>query len=86
MISANELSKIFYTHDPLHTSCTVNENMEDEYDSEALDVLQLIHEGHTFETAIHFIFDYMFWKGCLIDNPATLLIISDFYQFKKENP
>ena len=79
MISTKEISRILYTHDPMDTSCNVNENMEDEYDHEASFMIRLMNEGHTFEAALHFIFDYTFSRGCLIDKPATVLIISDFY-------
>lgn len=86
MISTKEISRILYTHDPMDTSCNVNENMENEYDHEAVHMVVMMREGHAFEAALHFVFAYTFSKGCLRDNPATPLIISDYYKYKRANP
>ena len=83
MITISELSAIMYSLDPMDTQCRVNKNMENEYDYEASCVMRLMRDGHTFEAALHFIFAYTFSRGCLVDNPVTPLIISDYYKLKR---
>ena len=79
MITKNALSKIFYEHDPMGTSCNVNKNMRDEYDSEASHIVQLLSDGVPFRTALHDVFSFFFYDGCLIGHPTVPLIESEYY-------
>lgn len=82
MITEFQLSKIFYAHDPMHTSCRENSGMEDEYDSEARHIIFLLEKGVPFKTALHDVFSFFFWDGCLIgEDLMVTIIVSQYYNY-----
>ena len=82
MITEHQLSKIFYYHDPMHTQCSVNKGMEDEYDAEARHIIFLLEQGVPFKTALHDVFSFFFRDGCLIgDTLMVTIIVSQYYNF-----
>lgn len=80
MIQDYELSKILYDNDPMNTSCTVNKNMEDEYDSEARHIIHLLGMGVPFKTALHDVFSFFFWSGCLTGSTEADIIEEQYYE------
>lgn len=68
------LSRALYQHDPMNTSCSVNEGMEDEYLNQAMDIVQHLSEGVPLRDALIRTFDHWFWEGCLLEDQrqATL--------------
>ena len=80
MITEYELSKIFHDHDPMHTQCCVNSGMGDEYDSEARNIIFLLEQGVPFKTALHDVFSFFFWDGCLTcEGLMVATIVSQYY-------
>ena len=79
MITISELSAIMYSHDPMGTQCRVNRNMENEYDSEASHMIHLMEMGVPFKTALHDVFSFFFWDGCLIDNSKAPIMEAEYY-------
>jgi hypothetical protein len=80
MIQTYELSKILYDNDPMNTSCTVNKGMEDEYDSEARHIVYLLNKGVPFTTALHDVFSFFFWSGCLVGAKEVATIEAQYYE------
>jgi len=61
------ISQQLYEHDPMTTCCNVNDGMEDEYLSEAKDIVRHLTEGVPLRDALIRTFDHWFWKGCLLE-------------------
>lgn len=61
------VSQQLYQHDPLNTCCSVNEGMEDEYLSQAKDIVHHLSEGVPLRDALIRTFDHWFWEGCLLE-------------------
>ena len=59
------LSRALHNLDPMNTGCSINEGMEDEYDSEARKIVHLLKTGIPLRQAVKLTFDAMFWMGCL---------------------
>lgn len=79
MITTRELSAIMYALDPMGTQCNVNKNMENEYDPEANHIVTLLGMGVPFKTALHDVFSFFFWDGCLNENTAAGIMESEYY-------
>ena len=79
MITEYQLSNIFHYHDPMHTSCRVNRGMDNEYDSEARHIIYLLEQGVPFRTALHDVFSFFFWDGCLIEESSIVALIESQY-------
>lgn len=79
MIQDYELSKILYDNDPMNTQCTMNKHMEDEYDSEARHIVHLLSLGVPFKTALHDVFSFFFWSGCLSGSEEAAIIEEQYY-------
>lgn len=83
MISQTALAKILYEADPMGTSCNVNVNMEDEYDSEAHIIITMLQHCVPFETALHAAFNVMFTENCLVGNAKIPEIIAKYKSNRK---
>lgn len=60
--SVEKLTKILWKHDVMNTSCNVNECMEDEYQLEAMHILDQLNKGTTFKAACFLTFSVFFWE------------------------
>ena len=60
MITRNALSRMIYLQDPMNTCCCVNEEMENEYDMEAVDIIGMLEKGVPFRNAFFSSFSYFF--------------------------
>lgn len=80
MIQTYELSKILYDNDPMNTSCTVNKGMENEYDAEARHIIHLLDRGVPFTTALHDVFSFFFYSGCLTGSKEVAIIEAQYYE------
>ena len=65
----SRLSRALHDLDPMNTCCHVNEGMEDEYDSEARQIVHLLQTDIPLHQAVKLTFDAKFWTGCL-EEPA----------------
>lgn len=61
------VSQQLHQHDPMNTCCSVNEGMEDEYLSQAKDIVRHLFEGVPLRDALTRTFDHWFWDGCLLE-------------------
>lgn len=68
MINETELSELLWYVDLMGTCCAVNEEMEDEYEDEAHDIIERIAQGEDLRNAIITVFDEWFWKDCLLES------------------
>lgn len=59
------LTDLLHDVDPMGTCCTVNLDMEDEYECEAFHIAALMVQGVPLRDAIHDVFDLWFWEGRL---------------------
>jgi hypothetical protein len=79
MINEQFLSYLFYQQDPMHTSCRVNRGMEDEYDRQARHIVHMVSLGVPFKTAVHDVFSFFWWDGCMIENSLIVAIVEAQY-------
>lgn len=79
MITTLHLSRLFYEQDPIGTCCRVNKGMEDEYDHEANLIIQQLRLGIPFKIAVHDIFSFSWWSGCIADNQLQIAIVEAQY-------
>lgn len=61
MITKNKLSNILYRVDPMNTSCTSNKGMENEYDKEANEIVDLLCLGVPLKHAYFSVMSHWFW-------------------------
>lgn len=64
-VLADRISKVLHDIDPMNTYCSCNEGMEDEYLSEAKEIVNQMASGITLREAVRETFDRRFWEGCL---------------------
>ena len=65
-MDAEQLMLLLWRIDPMGTCCNVNEDMEDEYSSEARDIGERLAAGEDPRSAVLAVFDGYFWEGCLL--------------------
>lgn len=74
------ISRILWKHDLMHTCCRVNEGMEDEYDSEAGILVELLSEStgpvdfNALARAFVKSFEFCFSEGCLRNRPWKVAV------------
>lgn len=61
MITVEQLSQILYSIDPMNTTCRSNKGMENEYDTEAWEIVNLIKDGAPFKQAYYQVMSENFW-------------------------
>lgn len=61
------ISQQLYERDPMNTCCNANEGMEDEYLSEAMDIVRHLCRRVPLRDALIMTFDQRFWEGCLLE-------------------
>lgn len=66
-MDAEQLMQLLWRVDPMGTCCNVNEEMEDEYGSEARDIAERLAAGEDPRSAVLAVFDEYFWDGCLLE-------------------
>ena len=82
MITKNALSRMLYLKDPMNTCCCVNEEMEDEYDMEAVDIIMMLEQGVPFRNAFFSSFSYFFNAQATFEaEDLFYLIQADYYNF-----
>jgi hypothetical protein len=78
---ATFISHLLYKEDIMGTCCLVNKNT-DEYDTEASHIAKHLRLGIPFKTALHDIFSFFFWEGCLIPSAkAVACIEAQYYNY-----
>ena len=65
-MNAHQWVQLLWRIDPMGTCCNVNDDMEDEYQSEARDIAKRIEAGEDPHSAVLAVFDEYFWDGCLL--------------------
>ena len=82
MITKNALSRMIYIHDPMGTCCCVNEGMENEYDMEAVDIIDMLGKGVPFRNAFFSSFSYFFNSADTFEiEHLFFLIQAQYYGF-----
>ena len=66
-MDAEQLMCLLWHVDPMGTCCNVNEDMEDEYWSQARDIGERLSAGEDPRSAVLAVFDEWFWEGCLLE-------------------
>lgn len=64
-MNAKELSVSLWEIDPMGTGCSGDDDMQDEYESQANEIIQLLTKGTEARAAVISVFDEWFWEGCL---------------------
>lgn len=64
-MDAETLNLLLWQADLLRTTCNLNEGMENEYEREAREIIELMAEGMEFREALEQSFNDWFWEGCL---------------------
>ena len=52
MIPTNALSRMIYLQDPMNTRCGLYEGMENEYDMEAVDIIDMLKNRYSFQECL----------------------------------
>ena len=82
MITKNALSRMIYLQDPMNTCCLVNEEMENEYDMEAVDIIRMLEKGVSFRNAFFSSFSYFFnYRDTFEAEALFFLIQAEYYNF-----
>ena len=66
-MDVEQLSFLLWHIDPMGACCNVNEDMEDEYGSQARDIGERLAAGEDPRSAVLAVFDEWFWEGCLLE-------------------
>ena len=66
-MDAESLVFLLWQVDPMGTGCNVNDDMEDEYWSQARDIGERLSAGEDPRSAVLAVFDEWFWEGCLLE-------------------
>lgn len=64
-MTEEQICKLLWRIDPMHTCCNVNDNMEDEYSKEARWISDLVNSGMDARKAVITVFDIWFEEGCM---------------------
>ena len=82
MITKNALSRMIYLQDPMNTCCLVNEEMENEYDMEAVDIIRMLEKGVPFRNAFFSSFSYFFnYHDTFEAEDLFFIIQAEYYNF-----
>ena len=86
MITRNALSRMIYLQDPMNTCCRVNEEMEDEYDMEAVDIIKMLEKGVPFRNAFFSSFSYFFnYQDTFEAEDLFFLIQAEYYNLMSKH-
>lgn len=66
VLDAQALTELLWRIDPMGTCCNVNDDMHDEYRSQAQDIAERLAHGEDPRRAIVAVFDEWFWQDCLL--------------------
>jgi len=66
----------------MHTQCRVYEGMEDEYDMEAADIVDMLGKGVPFRSAYFSSMSYHFWSDWALERKREFFLIqASYYDF-----
>ena len=86
MITRNALSRMIYLQDPMNTCCCANEEMEDEYDMEAVDIIKMLEKGVPFRNAFFSSFSYFFnYQDTFEAENLFFLIQAEYYNLMSKH-
>ncbi len=71
VMDAEELLFLLWQIDPMGSGCNANEDMEDEYWSQARDIAVRLAAGEDPRSAVLAVFDAYFWDDCLLEGART---------------
>lgn len=73
-MNTEELTQVLWKIDPMGTGCAEDEDMQDEYESQAREIIDLVTKGEDHRTAVIRVFDEWFWEDCLISGSREIAL------------
>lgn len=70
-MTVSKISDTLWRLDPMRTGCSGNDDMRDEYESQAEEIADLTTAGTPLRAAVIEVFEKWFWEGCLNSDTDT---------------